>query len=176
MLFEVLPRRLEITEGRLRLDREVQRHQPAGGVVEMNTSSVQAGAPLLEPAVIAAVDLDQLTQTITPSAGLVDALQPVLPPNPKAGANHPLPQRLDPEIQTMKLGQLLGRQGRTKIAVALTHDGQHGLAEHQTPSPIARPAALPRDQTVRAAGAERIEQPVNLSSSNSEQPRGVRNR
>ena len=103
------------------------------------------------------------------------ALQPVLPPNPKAGANHPLPQRLDPEIQTMKLGQLLGRQGRTKIAVALTHDGQHGLAEHQTPSPIARPAALPRDQTVRAAGAERIEQPVNLSS-NSEQPRGVRNR
>ena len=106
----------------------------------------------------------------------MNALQPVFPSNPNTGANHPLPQRLDPEIQTMKLGQLLGRQGRTKNAIALAHDGQHGLAEHRTQSPVARTAALPRDQAVRAAGAEGFEQPVNLSSSNSEQPRGVRNR
>src|SRR3954454_9988834 len=95
----------------------------------------------------------------------MDTLQPVLPPNPKAGANHPLPQRLHPEIQTMKLGQLLGRQGRTKIAVALAHDGQHGLAEHQTQSPIARPAALAGNQTVRTISTESLQQSVDLSSS-----------
>jgi hypothetical protein len=72
----------------------------------------------------------------------MNALQPVFAPNPNTGANHPLPQRLDPEIQTMKLGQLLGRQGRTKIDIALAHDGQHGLAEHRTQSAVARPAAL----------------------------------
>ena len=91
---------------------------------------------------LGAVDLHELAETITPRPRLMDALQPVLPPNPKAGVDHPLPQRLDPQIQTMKLGQLLSRQGRTKIAVALTHNGQHGLPEYRTQSPIALPAAL----------------------------------
>jgi hypothetical protein len=48
--------------------------------------------------VLEAVDLHQLTQTITPSAGLVDALEPVFSPNPEAGADHPLPQCLDPKL------------------------------------------------------------------------------
>jgi hypothetical protein len=60
--------------------------------------------------VLGTVDLDQFAEAIAPSAGLMDALQPVLSPNPKAGADHPLPQGLDTEIHTMKLGQLLGRQ------------------------------------------------------------------
>ena len=47
----------------------------------------------------------------------------------------------------MKLGQLLGRQSRTKIAIALAHDGQHGLAEHRTQSSVARPAALPSPES-----------------------------
>ena len=38
-----------------------------------------------------------------------------------------------------QLGQPLSPQGQTKIGVALTHDGQHGLAEHRTQSPIAPP-------------------------------------
>ena len=72
---------------------------------------------------LGAVDLHEFTQTIAPNAGLMDALQPVLSPNPKAGVDHPLPQGLDAEIQTMKLGQLLGRQSWTKIAIALAQDG-----------------------------------------------------
>ncbi len=67
-------------------------------------------ATVLEPPVLGAVDLHELAETITPRPRLMDALQPVLPPNPKAGVDHPLPQRLDAEIQTVKLGQLLGRQ------------------------------------------------------------------
>jgi hypothetical protein len=76
----------------------------------------------------------------------------------------------------MKLGQLLGRQGGAKIGIALAHDGQHGLTEHCTQSPVARPAALARNQTIRAAASERIEQPINLSSANPDQPCGIRHR
>jgi hypothetical protein len=57
----------------------------------------------------------------------------------------------------MKLGQLLGRQSWTKIAIALAHDGQHGLAEHRTQSSVARPAALPRNQTARTLNTEGLQ-------------------
>jgi hypothetical protein len=49
----------------------------------------------------------------------------------------------------MKLDSFSAAWGRTKIAVVLPHDRQHGVAEHQTQSPIARPAALAGNQTVR---------------------------
>ena len=107
---------------------------------------------------------------------VMDALQPVFPPNPKAGADHPLLQRLDAEIQAVNLGQLLGHQGRTKISIALTHNGQHGLTEHRTTSTVAGPATLPRNQTVRTVNSEHIEQPINLSSADTDQPGSVLDR
>src|SRR3954451_24437861 len=97
-------------------------HQAAGGVVDIHEQRALRTA-VLKPPMFGAVDLHQLTQTITPGPRLVDALQSVFPPNPKAGADHPLPQCLDPKAQTMQLAQLLGRQGWTKISIALPHDG-----------------------------------------------------
>jgi hypothetical protein len=126
--------------------------------------------------VFGTVDLHQFAQTIAARPRLVDALQPVFPPNPKAGADHPLPQRLDAKIQAVNLGQLLGRQGWTKIGVALTHDGQHGLPEYRTASTVAGPATLARNQTVRAVNSKRLEQSVNLSSANPDQPGSVLDR
>ena len=122
------------------------------------------------------VNLHQLTQTIAPRPRLMDALQPVFPPNPKAGADYPLPQCLDPKVQAMKLAQLLGRQCRTKIAIVLAHDGQHGLAEHRTQGSIARLAAFPRDQAVRTVSSERLQQTVGLSPSDANKPGRVRDR
>src|SRR5277367_4144381 len=145
MRLEILAGRPEVVEGRFRLD-ELQMHQAAGGVVDIDQQRALRTAAL-EPPMLGAVDLHQLTQTITPCPRLVDALQSVFSPNPKAGADHPLPQCLDPKVQAMKLAQLLGRQGRTKIRVALPHDSQHGLAEHCTQSPVARAAALARNHT-----------------------------
>ena len=94
---EILAGCLEVVEepapglnrGRFRLD-ELQMHQAAGGVVDIDK---QGGlqAAVLEPPVLGAVDLHEFTQAIAPRAGLMDALQPVLPPNPKAGLDHPLP-------------------------------------------------------------------------------------
>jgi len=52
---------------------------------------------------LGAVERHQLTQAIAPRARLMDAFQPVLPPNPNTGADHPLPQRLHAEVQAMKL-------------------------------------------------------------------------
>jgi len=93
---EVFARSLEVVEGRFRLD-ELQVHQAAGGVVDIDQQRALRTA-VLKPPVLGAVDLHKLTQAIASSAGLMDALQPVLPPNPKAGLDHPLPQRLDAKI------------------------------------------------------------------------------
>lgn len=171
MCLEVFARRLEVVEGRFRLD-ELQVHQAAGGVVDIDKQRALRTA-VLEPPVLGTVDLHQFTETIASSAGLMDALQPVFPANPNTGADHPLPQGLDAEIQAVKLGQLLGRQGRAKIGVALTHNAQNGLTEHRAQSSVARPAALPRNQTVRTIGVEGLQQSVDLSASDANQPRGV---
>ena len=174
MRLEIFARRLKVVEGRFRLD-ELQVHQAAGGIVDIDEQGGLRPA-ILKPPMLGTVDLYQLSQTIASQPRLVDALQPVFPPNPKTGADHPLPQRLDAEIQAMNLGQLLGRQGRTKIGVTLTHDGQHGLAKHRTKSPVAGPATLSRNHTFRTARSERVEQPVDLPSSNTDQPGGILDR
>ena len=69
---EILAGCLEVVEGRFRLD-ELQMHQAASGVVDIDE---QGGlqAAVLEPPVLGAVDLYELTQAIAPSAGLMDAL------------------------------------------------------------------------------------------------------
>jgi predicted ATPase len=54
--------------------------------------------------------------------------------------------------------------------------GGERLAEHRTQSSVAGPATLPRNQTVRAARSECIQQTLHLSSPNPDQPRGVRDR
>jgi len=79
-------------------------HQAAGGVVDIDEQRALRTA-ILEPPVLGTVDVHQFAEAIAPSAGLMDALQRVLSPNPKAGVDHPLPQGLDTEIHTMKLGQ-----------------------------------------------------------------------
>src|ERR1700674_2904787 len=168
---EILAGCPEVLKRRFRGD-EPQLHQTARRVIHESQQRALRTA-VLEPPVLGTVDLHQFTEAIAPSAGLMDALQPVFPANPNTGADHPLPQGLDAEIQAVKLGQLLGRQGRAKIGVALTHNGQNGLTEHRAQSPVAWPAALPRNQTVRTISVEGLQQSVDLSASDANQPGGV---
>lgn len=57
----------------------------------MNTGSVHSGA-ILEPAMLAAVELDQIAHSLTLGTGLVEG--PALAPRqPKTGIGHPLAQR-----------------------------------------------------------------------------------
>ena len=116
MRLEILAGLLEVVEepapglnrGRFRLD-ELQMHQAAGGVVDIDEQRALRTAAL-EPPMLGAVELYEFTEAIAPRPRLVDALEPVFSPNPKAGPDHPLPQCLDPKVQAMQLAQLLGRQ------------------------------------------------------------------
>ena len=75
VLFEVMTRRLEIAE-RGFARREVQRHQPAGCIVDEHQQ--RAGRrPFLELAVIAAIDLDQLAQACAAVSRLVEFRRPL---------------------------------------------------------------------------------------------------
>jgi hypothetical protein len=49
----------------------VQLHQPAGGVVDEHQQRAHR-SPVLEPGVVAAIDLDELAQAGSPVARLVD--------------------------------------------------------------------------------------------------------
>src|SRR5277367_855362 len=122
MRLEIFSCRLKVVEGRFRLD-ELQVHQAAGGVVDIDEQS-GLRTSILEPPVFGTVNLHQFAQTIASRPRLVDALQPVFPPNPKAGADHPLPQGLDTEIQAVNLGQL--PQARQLVAAHRDH-------RHSTP-------------------------------------------
>jgi hypothetical protein len=72
MRLEIRAGRLEVVEGRFCLD-ELQMHQAAGGVVDIDEQRALRTA-VLEPPMLGAVDLHQFTQTITPRPRLVDAL------------------------------------------------------------------------------------------------------
>jgi hypothetical protein len=87
--------------------------------------------------------------------GLMDALNPVAPADPDAVSDHPLAQRLDTDRQAMDLGQLLGRQRRPEILVALTDDSQAGLAEGRAVRAVAGLATALGDQGVRGPWARK---------------------
>jgi hypothetical protein len=72
MCLEIFTRCLEIVEGRFRPD-ELQVHQATGGVVYIDEQG-RLRAAVLEPPMLGAVDLHELTETIAPRPRLVDAL------------------------------------------------------------------------------------------------------
>jgi hypothetical protein len=89
---EVGPCGAEVVERALR-GGEGQMHQLAGGVVDEHQQRA-LGAARLEPVMLAAVDLDQLTIAAPPWTGLVDALLALGPGEPEPVLDHPLAQGL----------------------------------------------------------------------------------
>src|SRR5258706_7331816 len=90
-------------------------HQSAGGVIDEHQK--RAGRrPIFEPAMVRAVDLDQLANMLTTMARLLDAFA-LRPGQPDSGPPHPATQRLSRHTHVMALAQLLRRQRRTKICV-----------------------------------------------------------
>ena len=115
-------RRLEVREARLGRD-EVQLHQSARRIIDVDQQRAGFGA-ILEPGVIAAVDLDQLTDAGSAVARLVD-LGCSLPARlPQASLDHQLADRLLAEAHAMQFTQLLARQRRAEICVPLPNQGE----------------------------------------------------
>jgi hypothetical protein len=118
-------------------------------------------ASLLEPAMLAVVDLHQLAQTFTLQPRLVQAA-PLLAQQPEAGRAHPAPQRLERYCQLMVRPQHPGRQGRTKIRAALPHQA-HGQIEQSLARGPARTAlATLVAQARRAVRPLRFDEPLRL--------------
>ena len=78
---------MEIGECRLALD-ELQVHQPAGRVVDEDEQRTLRAA-VLEPPMLAAVDLHQFADAVATMPRLVDALSPLLAIEPQPGLDHP---------------------------------------------------------------------------------------
>ena len=135
LLLQRVLRRLAI----LRRERALEVRQPGGARLRGGA----AAAPLwcaggaaglgghllhLEPAMVRAVDLDQLAEVLTAMTRLLDA-SALRPGQPDSGLPHPATQRLSRHAHIMALAQLLGRQRRTKVRVVLP-DQRNGVITH----------------------------------------------
>ena len=76
---------------------EAQLHEPAGSIVDEDEQRAGLGA-VLEPAMLAAVDLDQLAQGLAAQPGLMEA-SALLPGEPQARLDHPRAQRLAADLE-----------------------------------------------------------------------------
>jgi hypothetical protein len=96
---KVRPGGTEISKGRRALDK-LEVRQPAGRVVDKDKKCALRTA-ILKPPMLAAVDLNQLANTVAPGAGLMDTLSPLLAIDPQLGLDHPQPQCLTTERNPM---------------------------------------------------------------------------
>ena len=91
MPLEIAAERLEVAESALGLD-EAELHQPSRRIIDEDEQGARSG-PVLEPAVLAAVDLHEFAEMLAPQPRLVQ--RPPLPAGPpQPGFEHPAPQRL----------------------------------------------------------------------------------
>ena len=101
MRLEIALQGLEVGKGTLR-GHEAQLHQPAAGIVDEDQQRARLRS-ILEPAMLAAVDLHELAQGLAAQPWLMEAA--ALPARePQAGLGHPAAQRLARDLQLMPLG------------------------------------------------------------------------
>ena len=161
VLLDVAAGRGEVVERRLGAH-EADLHDAPGGIVDED----QEHAPRctrFEPLVVAAVDLDELTEARPPLPRWVRTLPSLSAGDPEPGADHPLPQGFERYPDAVQLRQLLAGQGRPKVRVAGPYELQNGRTlRFWLPVPT-RSSALSRNQRRRPAGLERPVQPLDLS-------------
>jgi len=105
-------------------DARCEADQPAGGVIDVHQQRAGRRA-VLEPRVITAIDLHQLTQTRAPVARLVHLGRAQLARHPETGVDHDPAHRLGGQVDTVPLTQLLSGQGRAKVGIAVTDQAAH---------------------------------------------------
>jgi len=97
-------------------------------------------ASILEPAVLAAVDLDQFAERLAPPAWLMKRPS-LLPRQPQTGFDHPLAQGFGRNLQTVHLGQLLPRQRRPEVRVPFADQSDRMVSKLRRDLPIGPTAA-----------------------------------
>jgi hypothetical protein len=115
----------EVAEGRFRAYEE-QLHELAGGVIDVDQERA-VGAAVLEPVVLATIDLDELAEGLPAKARLVRHGRPVLARSPETAGPHPVAQRLPGNDEAAQLGQFLGGQRGPEVGVQLPNQAQGTL-------------------------------------------------
>src|SRR4051812_49590815 len=80
---------------------------------------------------LGAVDLHELAHAVPAVARLVHGLEPLLAVPPEAVSQHPLPDRLDPEMEAVSLSQLLAGECRTEVGVVGRDQSQRLRSERR---------------------------------------------
>ena len=112
---------------------------------------------------IRAVDLDQLAKALPAQARLVEC-SALLARQPQTRILHPLAQGLARHCQPVTLRQLLGRQGRAEVGIAVPNE-RHGSLPDRRVDPVVRcPSTCLVPDRRRAVSPEPLQQPVNLSA------------
>lgn len=117
----------EVAEGRFGFG-EMQVHQLAGCII--NEDQQRAGrSTILEPAMIAAIDLDQFAATGTPVAWLIDLGRPLLARYPHAGINHDPSYRFFGQLKAVALDQFFLGQSWTKVAIVPSNQANGAILQ-----------------------------------------------
>ena len=139
---------------------EAQLHELARSVIDED----QQGAgicPVLEPAVLAAIDLDQFAVALPPKSRLMEA-PALLPREPQALSHHPLTDGLPTHLDPMALMQRLSGKGRAEVAIVPAHQFQRILPYPGFQMVVRLPAASLVDQCTTAPIPVPDHQPVHL--------------
>ena len=104
---------------------EMHANQLAGGIVDEHQKCTRRRAAL-EPAVFGSVDLNQLAEAWSSKPRLMNLGLALGPRAPNASLDHELPDGLLGNVDPVPLKQLLGRQGRPKIRIMGTDQGDDG--------------------------------------------------
>src|ERR1051325_8146728 len=143
-------------------------HQPARRIVDKHQQGALRPA-ILKPPMLAAIDLDQLADALTPRTGLVNPFQALLAVDPQPIRDHPLAQRLPTESNPMQLAQLLRRQGRAEIPIAFANDRQCRGPKLGGLAPVARTTTPLRGQAGRTLGPASPQHPKYLTPAKPQQ-------
>ncbi len=111
------------------------------GVVDVDQERA-ARTAVLEPGVLATIDLHELAQAFAPVAWLMRRPDPLAPGDPDAGTDQPSPQRFPGHLEIVQLEKLLARQRGAEVDVALAHDLDGLRSQLVRQAPIARLPAL----------------------------------
>src|SRR3954454_11220048 len=121
-------------------------------------------AAVLEPPMLGPVDLHEFADAVTAVTRLVHGLEPLPSVAPEAVSQHPLPDRLDPEMDAVSLSQLLAGKCRTEVGVVGLDQPQRLRSERRRIAAVARLAAARRDQGRRPSLPIRLGQPKHVAA------------
>src|SRR5215213_3253168 len=130
-------------------------------------------AAVFEPPMLGPVDLHEFTDAVTAVTRLVHGLEPLPSVPPEAVGPHPLPDRLDPKMDAVPLGQLLAGECRTEVGVVGRDQSQRLSSERRRIAAVARLASAGRNQRRRPSLTVSLGQPEHLAARQPHQLRGL---